>query len=203
MGDMPAVVAISGVKNSGKTTFLEHLIPILRERGLRVGVIKHDGHAFVPDVPDTDSFRLRESGAEAVAVVSSGRWMLVKEEPLVNIQRLLGQLENLDIVLLEGFKDSGWPKIELVRKAVSQSCVCSPDTLLAVATDMEDLPSVVPLIPLEGYTQAAECICGLYFAEEGNECVKGQQAAPLIIPANHIAASFRPAAVAPPPWILL
>ena len=93
---IPAVVAISGVKNSGKTTFLEHLIPVLRETGLHVGVIKHDGHTFVPDVPETDSFRLRKSGAEAVAVVSSQRWMLIKEKPLPDLDFLLEQMEDMD-----------------------------------------------------------------------------------------------------------
>ena len=44
----PFVAAISGIKNSGKTTFLEHLVPVLRARGLRVAVIKHDGHDFTP-----------------------------------------------------------------------------------------------------------------------------------------------------------
>ena len=47
----PAVLAVSGVHNSGKTTLLEKLLPVLRSRGLKVGVIKHDGHDFTPDVP--------------------------------------------------------------------------------------------------------------------------------------------------------
>ena len=64
----PAVLAVSGVHNSGKTTLLEKLLPVLRSRGLKVGVIKHDGHDFTPDVPGTDSYRLREAGAEGVAV---------------------------------------------------------------------------------------------------------------------------------------
>ena len=59
----PAVLAISGVHNSGKTTLLEKLLPVLRSRWLKVGVIKHDGHDFTPDVPGTDSYRLREAGA--------------------------------------------------------------------------------------------------------------------------------------------
>ena len=66
----PAVLAVSGVHNSGKTTLLEKLLPVLRSRGLKVGVIKHDGHDFTPDVPGTDSYRLREAGAEGVAVYS-------------------------------------------------------------------------------------------------------------------------------------
>ena len=52
----PAVLAVSGAHNSGKTTLLEKLLPVLRSRGLKVGVIKHDGHQFTPDVPGTDSF---------------------------------------------------------------------------------------------------------------------------------------------------
>ena len=61
----PAVLAVSGVHNSGKTTLLEKLLPVLRSRRLKVGVIKHDGHDFTPDVPGTDSYRLREAGADA------------------------------------------------------------------------------------------------------------------------------------------
>ena len=63
----PAVLAVSGLHNSGKTTLLEKLLPALRSRGLKVGIIKHDGHDFTPDVPGTDSYRLREAGAEGVA----------------------------------------------------------------------------------------------------------------------------------------
>ena len=58
----PAVLAVSGLHNSGKTTLLEKLLPALRSRGLKVGIIKHDGHDFTPDVPGTDSYRLREAG---------------------------------------------------------------------------------------------------------------------------------------------
>ena len=72
----PAVLAVSGVHNSGKTTLLEKLLPVLRSRGLKVGVIKHDGHDFTPDVPGTDSYRLREAGAEGVAVYSGTRHYL-------------------------------------------------------------------------------------------------------------------------------
>lgn len=171
MRHTPVVVAVSGVKNSGKTAFLTHLIPILREKGLRVGVIKHDGHTFVPDIPGTDSFRLRESGAEAVAVVSDGRWMLVRESPLLDIEIILEQMSDMDLVLLEGFKDSDWPKIEVVRNAVSQACVCRPDTLLAVATDIADLPLSVPRIPLDGYIEAAEFIWHFYIRKNQQKTI--------------------------------
>ena len=105
----PAVLAVSGVHNSGKTTLLEKLIPLLRARGLKVGVIKHDGHDFTPDVPGTDSYRLREAGAEGVAVFSGNRYLLTEEFRL-NEQDLLALFERhgYDLVLMEGFKESGW-----------------------------------------------------------------------------------------------
>ena len=110
----PAVLAVSGLHNSGKTTLLEKLLPALRSRGLKVGIIKHDGHDFTPDVPGTDSYRLREAGAEGVAVYSGQRYLLTEMFRLTE-QDLL--------VLLEGFKDSGWPKIEVVRKEISDTPV--------------------------------------------------------------------------------
>ncbi len=118
----PAVLAVSGAHNSGKTTLLEKLLPILRGRGLKVGVIKHDGHDFTPDVPGTDSYRLREAGAEGVAVYSGQRYLLTEEFRLTE-QDLLALFERhgYDLVLLEGFKNSGWPKIEVVRSEISDA----------------------------------------------------------------------------------
>ena len=117
----PAVLAVSGLHNSGKTTLLEKLLPALRSWGLKVGIIKHDGHDFTPDVPGTDSYRLREAGAEGVAVFSGNRYLLTEEFRL-NEQDLLALFERhgYDLVLMEGFKESGWPKIEVVRSAISK-----------------------------------------------------------------------------------
>ena len=133
----PAVLAISGVHNSGKTTLLEKLIPLLRARGLKVGVIKHDGHDFTPDVPGTDSYRLREAGAEGVAVYSGQRYLLTEAFRLTE-QDLLALFERhgYDLVLLEGFKDSGWPKIEVVRREISDTPVSFQP--LAVVGDIPD-----------------------------------------------------------------
>ena len=118
----PAVLAVSGAHNSGKTTLLEKLLPVLRSRGLKVGVIKHDGHDFTPDVPGTDSYRLREAGAEGVAVYSGQRYLLTEALPLTEGDLLaLFARHGYDLVLLEGFKSSRWPKIEVVRRAISDT----------------------------------------------------------------------------------
>lgn len=60
------IIAISGVKNSGKTTLITNLIPLLKEKGIKIATIKHDGHDFDPDVEGTDSYRHRKAGAYGV-----------------------------------------------------------------------------------------------------------------------------------------
>ena len=150
--EIPAGSGPVGVHNSGKTTLLEKLLPVLRSRGLKVGVIKHDGHDFTPDVPGTDSYRLREAGAEGVAVYSSTRYLLTEEFRLTE-QDLLALFERhgYDLVLLEGFKSSGWPKIEVVRSAISDAPV-SFQPLAVVGDipgadfDLNDIPALADWI---------------------------------------------------------
>lgn len=135
----PVVIAVSGIKNSGKTTLLTRLIPVLKGRGYRLAVVKHDGHDFEPDVPGTDSWRLRKAGAEQTAVYSDRRQMILRQTG-GEFTKLAREFENVDIILVEGLKDSAYPKIELVRGTGRP--VCAPETLLAVMTDFpgEEMP---------------------------------------------------------------
>ncbi|MDO5408860.1 MAG: molybdopterin-guanine dinucleotide biosynthesis protein B [Lachnospiraceae bacterium] len=112
---MPVIFAISGYKNSGKTTLTVKLVAMLTEMGYQVATIKHDGHDFEPDVPGTDSFRHRKAGACGCAVFSANRWMVIKDQPSdeakkVDEQALIQMFPEADIILLEGFKHSSWPK---------------------------------------------------------------------------------------------
>ena len=108
----PAVLAVSGSAGSGKTALLAALLPVLKSRGLKVGVIREADDLRLP--AETD--RLHEAGAEGVAVFTAGRYLLTEQFRL-NEQDLLALFERL--VLLEGFGDSGWAKIEVVRSSVS------------------------------------------------------------------------------------
>ena len=113
----PAVLAISGAKGCGKTALLTALIPVLNRRGLKVGVIRQ---ADLPAAADADSSRLYDAGAAGVAVFTADRYFLTEQFRL-NEQDLLALFErhSYDLVLLEGFNDSGWPKVEVIRKAVT------------------------------------------------------------------------------------
>lgn len=106
----PFIFAVSGYKNSGKTTLLTGLIRELGRRGYKVAVIKHDGHDFRSDVPGTDSYRFQEAGAYGTAVYSSKRLMVTKEYEEPDEKMLIEAFGEADIILIEGLKDSPYPK---------------------------------------------------------------------------------------------
>lgn len=106
----PFIFAISGYKNSGKTTLMTALIADLTRRGYCVATIKHDGHDFEPDVPGTDSYRHRAAGAFGTAVFSGNRFMVTKTWESVDVSVLISAFSEADILLLEGFKDSSYHK---------------------------------------------------------------------------------------------
>jgi len=137
----PPVFGITGWKNSGKTTIVARLVTELRGRGLKIGVIKHAHHAFDIDHPGRDSHTIREAGANEVAVVSARRWALVHElrdgEPEPDLHHMLPRLAGNDLVLVEGFKKAGHPKLE-VRSAEAREIRPMDDSIaniVAIAVD--------------------------------------------------------------------
>ena len=130
------ILAVSGVKNSGKTTLITKLLPELKKRGLQVAVIKHDGHDFEADVPGTDSWKYAQAGADGTCVFSSGKHMIIKYAPVPSVVELIGAFPEADLILLEGFKYSEYPKIEVIRKGNSSESVCDPKNLLGIVTDL-------------------------------------------------------------------
>ena len=150
------VVGFAGFSGSGKTTLLERLIPALKQRGLRVSVVKHAHRSFDIDHPGKDTWRHREAGAFEVVVASPHRLALMREyeqsaEPQVH--RLIAELyEGGDWVLVEGFKDSDIPKLEVWRAASRQPARYADDPFItAVVTDSPDqlpAPTLLPVLDL-------------------------------------------------------
>jgi molybdopterin-guanine dinucleotide biosynthesis protein MobB len=145
-----AFVAKSG---TGKTTLLEKVIQRLKERGYRVGVIKHDAHRFDIDRPGKDSHRLTAAGADTMMISSSEKLALVKQHaappPVEDLVSIF--FRDVDIVLTEGFRSSSLPKIEVHRKERSDTLLCRgrdyDALLLAVASD-EPLELDVPRLDI-------------------------------------------------------
>lgn len=121
---IPPMFAVSGVKNSGKTTLIERLLPVFSRRGLRVAVIKHDGHEFDGDVPGTDSHRHFQAGACGTAVFSESRWMAVRRQNGTEPEALAALFPDADLILCEGLKNRAMPKLEIIRTGNSETAVC-------------------------------------------------------------------------------
>lgn len=135
----PVIIAISGVKNSGKTTLIERIIPKLNNEGLKVATVKHDGHDFDADIEGTDTFKHRKAGAYGTAILSKNKFMVIKEQKNTQEEELISYFSDCDVILLEGFKFSDYPKIEIVRKGNSSESVCKKETLLGIVSDVEEL----------------------------------------------------------------
>ena len=131
------VLAVSGSKNTGKTWLLEQLVTVLSAAGIRTAVIKHDGHEFEADVPGTDSYRMKQAGAYGTVVYSGSQFSLVKEQTGLEAKDFLACFPEADLILLEGQKNSSWPKIEVLRREISQDPVCRPDTVLFYVADCD------------------------------------------------------------------
>jgi molybdopterin-guanine dinucleotide biosynthesis protein len=144
----PLVVAVCGKKNSGKTTLLESVLPYLCREGLQIAAIKHDGHDFVPDVPGTDSYRLRQAGAHAVGIFSSRQCLSYSYAEGTTFETLINQFQKHDLILLEGGKTTDYPKIEIVRKEISLSSLPNITNRIAICTDLPLKGQNVPLLPV-------------------------------------------------------
>lgn len=157
-GGQPLLFCVSGVKNSGKTHLVERLIHSFTAQGMAVGVIKHDGHSFECDVPGTDSDRFYRAGAMATAVFSSTQ-SFIRFRHEAEVEDLIRQMRHADVVIIEGLKDSSWPKVEVIRKEASGRSVCDSRTLLCIAADTplsEEMPC--PVFDLNDTAGILQCI---------------------------------------------
>lgn len=132
------ILCVCGIKNSGKTTYIERLVRALTAKGKQVAVIKHDGHDFEGDRPGTDTYRHHRAGAYGTAVYSSARYMVNKVQNGTDVMELVHLFPEADLILIEGMKGSAFPKIELIRQGISDRISCNRENLLAVVTDWPD-----------------------------------------------------------------
>lgn len=155
------ILGFAGFSGSGKTTLLEQVIPLLRARGVCVAVIKHAHHKFDIDKPGKDSFRHREAGAREVMVVSGFRWALMHElvdEQEPTLEELCSRLSPCDLVLVEGYKFSSIPKIEVHRRETGHPHLFQDDAnFIALACDVP-CDSTLPQLDINNPQQVADFI---------------------------------------------
>ncbi len=163
------ILGFAAFSGTGKTTLLVSIIPLLKQAGYNVGVIKHAHHTFEIDQPGKDSFEIRKAGAEQMLIGSRTRWALMVEEPEEDQETRLATYisrldqDKLDIILVEGFKPEAINKIELHRPSLGHPLIAESDeSVVAIATDetldKQRLPRPLQQLDLNNHQQIADFI---------------------------------------------
>jgi molybdopterin-guanine dinucleotide biosynthesis protein B len=153
------IICFVGRSNSGKTTFIERVIPELVRAGYKVATVKHAGHGFDLDTEGKDSWRHKQAGASSVIILSKGSMAMfadVSDQMKVEEVRDRFLDDTYDLIIAEGWKNEGYHKIVIVREQVGEIPI-SPEGLLAVLSDkpvdlnvpvfdLNDVPAVAALI---------------------------------------------------------
>ena len=155
------IVSIVGHGNVGKTTFLVKLIRELKDRGYRVGTIKHHLHHFEVDQPGKDTWLHAQAGSDVVVISSPHKMAMIRRlDGELSLSQVLAAMPPLDIVITEGYKRGSAPKIEVFRAAVADGLACKEHELMATVTDypldlqvpqfdLDDAPGVADLLERE------------------------------------------------------
>lgn len=178
---MLPIISIVGRSGAGKTTLIEKLVPELTRRGYRVGTVKHDAHSFDIDHPGKDSYRHFQSGSMATVISSPAKVAMVRK---VSRELRLGEivhryLADVDLVLVEGYKQESGLKIELVRAetgadAFPEILSPAPDLIaLAVVGSVTTAPPAayadVPVVSADDISALADRALQSLPAEESSE----------------------------------
>ena len=153
------LIGFAAFSGTGKTTLLLELLPIIKQAGLRVAVVKHAHHSFDMDYPGKDSYRLRDAGADEMLVAARHRMGWIREcreqrdEPSLGEALAMLDTTRLDLVLVEGFKHEIFPKIELHRTVLGRPLLFPDDpNVIAIATDGGKLaidPGNLPVLSID------------------------------------------------------
>jgi molybdopterin-guanine dinucleotide biosynthesis protein B len=137
------VISFIGRSGVGKTTYLEKLIAELKQRGYRVGVVKHDIHGFEIDHPGKDTWRHAQAGADVVCISSHEKFALIqKMQRDLPLAEIVARIQDVDIILVEGYKNHSALRAEIFRRNCGREPLGRPEDLIAVIADMPLYPGL-------------------------------------------------------------
>ena len=157
------LLAVTAESGSGKTTLLTRVIPILKSKGLKIGCLKHTHHHFDLDKPGKDSYKIKAAGVDQMLLGDAKNWALIVSvaEDENNLESLLScfKIQNLDLILVEGFKNSAIPQISVHRgdNNISQFRIGQHTIAIATNAIFKNKP-LVPTLNLDNPTEIASFI---------------------------------------------
>lgn len=156
---MIPVITIIGKSGSGKTTLLEKLVAELKRRTYCVATIKHHTkRGFEIDVPGKDSWRFARAGSDLVIIAAPDRIASYRSlERELGLDEITEGIHGVDIILVEGYKGSGKPAIEVLRGANYKELIESVTNRIAIAADFE-IDAAVPRFDLNDVEGIADFI---------------------------------------------
>lgn len=153
------ILSFVGRSNSGKTTLIERIIPQLVRKGYKISTVKHAGHGFDLDTEGKDSWRHKQAGAGSVIVVSKSSLAMFADVPEhLNVEDVRDRFvdASYDLIIAEGWRSEGYPKIVVVRDQVGEVPITTEGLLAVVSNkpidvqvpvfDPDDIPAVAALI---------------------------------------------------------
>lgn len=165
------VFAFAAYSGTGKTTVIEKIVLELKARGLRVAVIKHDGHRFEIDHEGKDSWRFAHAGAD-ITIISSREKTAYIEQRELSLRQLIDMVHDVDLILVEGYKNETLPQIGIARRATGKGFTADLSRFMAVITDMEEIETTLPRFTFEDIQGVTDFIMQnmndfTHFNEEG------------------------------------
>jgi molybdopterin-guanine dinucleotide biosynthesis adapter protein len=163
MADIPVICIVAGRSETGKTTLTEKVIREFVQRGYKVGAVKSDAHGFDIDVPGKDSWRFAQAGAKSTAIIGPDKYAIIqKTEIKRELDDIIPFIKEVDIILVEGYKASTRPRVEVVRKERGTQIISPLEYLIAIATDVEGLDTSVPILDINDYEGVVNIIVNKY-----------------------------------------
>ncbi len=148
---MPFIVSIVGYKKSGKTTLVEQIIPLLKSKGYKFGVLKFTGEGLPEEGEGKDTAKFRAAGAEMVGLCGEDHFSLYKSggHPALPLDRLASFFfPEADLILTEGFKKQPFPKIALLSEGQEEDLLAEVQGVILATVGpravRDDLPHFQP-----------------------------------------------------------
>jgi len=156
------LVTIIGQTGSGKTTLIEKLIVTLKQRGYKLATVKHHSHrGFEIDEAGKDSWRFAQAGSDHVIIASPDKIASYrKTERALDLDEITAGVSDVDLILVEGYKQAEKPALEVLRAANSREPIGSPEQRFAIAADFPldlDVPQFA-LNDAQGITDLIETL---------------------------------------------